>query len=74
MGFGAGEFWRTGSEAIFEAPAFVAGFDDLAVMGEPVLDDWCAPYSGLHLYYPVGQVTPALRALIDALKWKSSSP
>ncbi len=33
-----------------------------------VLDDWCAPFSGLHLYYPIGRVTPALRALIDALK------
>jgi DNA-binding transcriptional LysR family regulator len=37
-----------------------------------VLDDWCAPYPGLHLYYPTGRVTPALRALIDALKWKAS--
>jgi len=36
-----------------------------------VLDDWCAPFSGLHLYYPIGRVTPALRALIDALKWKA---
>jgi DNA-binding transcriptional LysR family regulator len=37
-----------------------------------VLDDWCAPFSGLHLYYPIGRVTPALRALIDALKRKAS--
>jgi DNA-binding transcriptional LysR family regulator len=35
-----------------------------------VLDDWCAPFSGLHLYYPIGRVAPALRALIDVLKWK----
>jgi DNA-binding transcriptional LysR family regulator len=39
---------------------------------EQVLDDWCAPYSGLHLYYPTGRVTPALRVLIDSLKWKAS--
>ena len=36
-----------------------------------VLDDWCAPFPGLHLYYPSRQVTPALRALIDALRWKT---
>jgi DNA-binding transcriptional LysR family regulator len=36
-----------------------------------VLDDWCAPFPGLHLFYPSRQVTPALRALIDALRWKA---
>ena len=39
-----------------------------------VLDDCCVPIGGLHLYYPNRQVTPALRALIDALKWKPSDP
>ncbi|KQP41915.1 LysR family transcriptional regulator [Methylobacterium sp. Leaf106] len=34
-----------------------------------VLDAWCPPFSGCHLYYPNRQVTPALRALIDALRW-----
>ena len=34
-----------------------------------VLDDWCPHYPGCHLYYPSRQVTPALRALIDALRW-----
>ena len=34
-----------------------------------VLDDWCPPFPGCHLYYPSRQVTPALRALIDALRW-----
>ncbi len=34
-----------------------------------VLDDWCPSYPGCHLYYPSRQVTPALRALIDALRW-----
>lgn len=33
-----------------------------------VLEDWCQPFAGCHLYYPSRQVTPALRALIDALK------
>jgi DNA-binding transcriptional LysR family regulator len=37
-----------------------------------VLDDWCIPFEGLHLYYPSRHVTPALRALIDVLKWKPS--
>lgn len=35
-----------------------------------VLDAWCPPFPGCHLYYPSRQVTPALRALIDALRWK----
>jgi DNA-binding transcriptional LysR family regulator len=39
-----------------------------------VLDDWCIPFQGLHLYYPSKHVTPALRALIDVLRWKSSDP
>lgn len=34
-----------------------------------VLDDWCAPFPGLHLYYPSRHVSPALRALVDALRW-----
>lgn len=34
-----------------------------------VLSDWHIPFSGQHLYYPSRQVTPALRALIDMLRW-----
>ena len=33
-----------------------------------VLDDWSPRYPGCRLYYPSRQVTPALRALIDALR------
>lgn len=33
-----------------------------------VLADWCAPFPGYHLYYPSRQATPALRALINALR------
>lgn len=36
-----------------------------------VLDDWCAPFAGCHLYHPSRRQTPpALRALIDALKYR----
>ena len=35
-----------------------------------VLDAWCVPFPGYHLYHPSRQVTPALRALIDALRWR----
>ncbi|PIK74464.1 LysR family transcriptional regulator, partial [Methylobacterium frigidaeris] len=35
-----------------------------------VLDAWCLPFPGYHLYHPARQVTPALRALIDALRWR----
>lgn len=36
---------------------------------EAVLDDWCPSFPGFHLYYPSRRdVTPALRAFIDAMK------
>lgn len=35
-----------------------------------VLADFCTPYPGCRLYYPDRRVGPALRALIDALRWK----
>ena len=34
-----------------------------------VLDAWCRPFPGCHLFYPNRQVAPALRALIDMLGW-----
>jgi DNA-binding transcriptional LysR family regulator len=34
-----------------------------------VLDPWCPTFPGCYLYYPSRQVTPALRALIDRLRW-----
>ena len=37
-----------------------------------VLDDWCAPYSGYHLYYPSRrQLSPAFTLLVDALRWRA---
>ena len=44
--------------------------DDLASGAlHRVLDDWCPPFAGFHLYYPSRrQLAPALRALIDFLK------
>jgi DNA-binding transcriptional LysR family regulator len=36
-----------------------------------VLDDWCAPFSGYHLYYPSRrQPTPAFALLVDALRFR----
>jgi DNA-binding transcriptional LysR family regulator len=36
-----------------------------------VLDDWCAPFSGYHLYYPSRrQSTPAFALLVDALRFR----
>jgi DNA-binding transcriptional LysR family regulator len=38
-----------------------------------VLADWCAPYSGYHLYYPSRrQPTPAFALLVDALRYRSA--
>ena len=37
-----------------------------------VLDGWCAPFSGYHLYYPSRrQLPPALALLVEALRWRS---
>ena len=37
-----------------------------------VLEDWCAPFSGYHLYYPSRrQPTPAFALLVDALRHRS---
>jgi DNA-binding transcriptional LysR family regulator len=38
-----------------------------------VLDPWCPPFPGCYLYYPSRQVTPALRVLVDALRWTPSA-
>ncbi|MFL9824167.1 LysR family transcriptional regulator [Rhodoplanes sp. SY1] len=36
-----------------------------------VLEDWCAPWSGYHLYYPHRrQSSPALAVLVDALRYR----
>jgi DNA-binding transcriptional LysR family regulator len=36
-----------------------------------VLEDWCAPFSGYHLYYPSRrQPTPAFTLLVDALRYR----
>jgi DNA-binding transcriptional LysR family regulator len=36
-----------------------------------VLEDWCAPFSGYHLYYPSRrQLSPAFALLVDALRYK----
>lgn len=36
-----------------------------------VLEDWCPPYSGFHLYYPSRrQPTPAFSLLVDALRYR----
>lgn len=37
-----------------------------------VLEDWCQPYSGYHLYYPTRrQATPAFTLLVDALRYRT---
>jgi len=37
-----------------------------------VLDAYCPVGAGLFLYYPSRQVTPALRALADTLRWSGN--
>ena len=36
-----------------------------------VLEDWCPPFSGYHLYYPSRrQPTPAFALLVEALRYR----
>jgi len=36
-----------------------------------VLEDWCAPFAGFHLYYPSRrQVSPAFALLLEALRYR----
>ncbi|HET6969664.1 MAG TPA: LysR family transcriptional regulator [Phenylobacterium sp.] len=38
-----------------------------------VLDDWCPPFAGYHLYYPSRrQPTPAFALLVEALRYRSA--
>jgi len=40
-----------------------------------VLDAWCRPFAGFHLYHPSRRQTPpALRAPIEALRWRPGDP
>ena len=39
-----------------------------------VLEDWCAPFAGYHLYYPSRrQPTPAFALLVEALRYQRKS-
>jgi DNA-binding transcriptional LysR family regulator len=39
-----------------------------------VLEDWCPPFSGYHLYYPSRrQPTPAFALLVEALRYRSAA-
>jgi DNA-binding transcriptional LysR family regulator len=39
-----------------------------------VLEDWCPPFSGYHLYYPSRrQPTPAFALLVDALRYRDAA-
>lgn len=35
-----------------------------------VLDDWCPPFPGYHLYYPSRQSSPAFKLLVEALRYR----
>jgi DNA-binding transcriptional LysR family regulator len=37
----------------------------------PVLQDWCQPFSGYHLYFPSRQASPAFKLVVDALRHRS---
>ena len=35
-----------------------------------VLDEWCQPFPGYHLYYPSRQASPAFKLVVDALRYR----
>jgi len=37
---------------------------------ERVLEDWCPPFSGYHLYYPSRLSSPAFKLVVDALRYQ----
>jgi DNA-binding transcriptional LysR family regulator len=40
-----------------------------------VLEDWCPPFPGFHLYYPSRrQSSPAFALLVDALRYREAEP
>lgn len=39
-----------------------------------VLGEWCVPFPGYYLYFLGRQVAPALRALIETLRWRNQEP
>ena len=54
-----------------DVTAAVADIEELATSLVRVLDDWCPPFSGYHLYYPSRrQTTPAFALLVDALRFR----
>ncbi len=42
---------------------------------ERVLEDWCPPFPGYHLYYPTRKFqSPAFVRVVEALKWREENP
>jgi DNA-binding transcriptional LysR family regulator len=76
-----GPLTLSGNDLVTEAA--IAGFG-LAMLPEPqfaealadgrlvrVLEDWCPPFSGFHLYYPSRrQNAPAFALLVEALRYR----
>ena len=63
-GFGIAYLFEDGVRAHLEAGTLVR-----------VLEDWCDPFPGYHLYYPSRrEPEPALAVLVDALRYRGSGP
>ena len=37
-----------------------------------VLNDWCPPFPGYHLYYPSRKHSPALALLVETLRYRGA--
>jgi DNA-binding transcriptional LysR family regulator len=56
-----------GLVCVIEHEALMADFESGRLVR--VLEDWCPPFAGLHLYYPERRnLTPAFKAILDELR------
>lgn len=60
-GLGLGLFFSDIAEPLIEQGKLVS-----------VLQDWCQPFSGYHLYYPNRRMSPAFEVVVDALRYSKA--
>jgi len=51
-------------------PVDMEAQDIVAGKLEAVLQDWCQPFPGYHLYFPSRQSSPAFKLIVEALLYR----
>lgn len=63
---------RIGPDGLAYVPEDLAQPHTVKSRLKRVLEDWCAPFAGFHLYYPSRRhASPAFALLVDALRYRS---